>query len=75
MRSPLMSSANSKRPLPEIFGGQGPGLVDDVDEHRGAEGRQGLAAHRVLHEVLGPLPGRGLEFVRIGQGHAGSRCP
>ena len=54
---------------PEILGGQRPGLVDDVDQDRGAESRQGLAAHRVIHEVLGPEPGGGFEFLRVGQGH------
>ena len=54
---------------PEILGGQRPGLVDDVDQDRGAERRQGLAAHRVVQEVLGPEPGGGLEFLGVGQGH------
>ena len=31
--------------------------------------RQGLAAHRVVQEVLGPEPGGGFEFLGVGQGH------
>ncbi len=54
---------------PEILGGERPGFIDDIDQDRGAERGQGLAAHRVVHEVLGPAPGGLFKFFRVGQGY------
>src|SRR6185369_1378443 len=49
----------------EVFGGQSPGLVEDVDQDVGAVSGEPLAAHRVLQNRLGKGAGGELKLFRI----------
>ena len=55
----------------EVAGRQAASLVEDVDQHVGAVGRQAFAADRVVHQGLGKDAGGRLEFFRIGDRHLG----
>ena len=69
--SPEIEFVGLELPVGEIAGRQPSGLVEDIHQDVGAEGRQALAADRVVEQGLGEDPGGGLEAFRIGDGDAG----